>query len=118
MIIWQLVEESHKVREIKSHEVYTREQILNETSFDCSQFYQLGYQIPLGQVVTRELRFDCPFKDGNCRCEFYSDVWILKQTLYSIYYFDTDPMNWSHQSIRPREGQFIGLVIGLTVCGY
>lgn len=117
LIIWQLVEESHTISEIKSHEVYTREQILNETSLHCSQLYQIGYNTAQGRVVTRELTFDCPLKDGKCSCESYSNAWIFKQALYSIYYFDTDPMNWSRRPASPREGQFIGLVIGISVCG-
>jgi hypothetical protein len=42
----------------------------------------------------------------------------MKQPLYNIYYQDTDPTNWSRRPSDPRVGQFVGLVIGASICGF
>ncbi len=114
-MIWKLTVEVAILEDRNSHQVTTREQLLNETTLSCGKLYQIGYRTDSGPVFTRDLTFDCPM--NKCSCETYSDQWIMKQPLYRIYYQDTDPNNWSD---HPSElgGNAIGLIIGLCAGGF
>jgi hypothetical protein len=62
-IIWELNVETQLRSDSKSHEVSTREQLLNETTLACGKLYQIGYKTNPGIVLTRDLTFDCPSTD-------------------------------------------------------